>query len=83
MENICLNNFIDWLIWVVIRVTSQIIALTGIRTPDLETWNLKWDWNWHSMQHTLDTQSDHTVGEEKESALWLPIGSHSVPMGVH
>ena len=48
-----LNNFIDWLIdwliWVVIGVTSQKIALTGIRTPDLETWNLQWYWNGHGM----------------------------------
>ena len=33
---IFLKNFIDWLTWVVIQVTSQKIALTGIRTPDLE-----------------------------------------------
>ena len=46
MDNIFLNNFIDSLIWVVIRGTSQKIALTGIRTPDLETWNcLDWDSN--------------------------------------
>ena len=47
-----LNNFIDWLIdWligVVIGVTSQTTALTGIRTPYLETWNLKWNWICHS-----------------------------------
>ena len=43
MENICLNNFIDRLIWVVIGVTSQKVALTGVRTPDLETWNCL-DW---------------------------------------
>ena len=38
------KNFIHWLIylsiWVVIGVTSQKIASTGIRTPDLEIWNL-------------------------------------------
>ena len=45
------NNFIDWLIdwfiWVVIQVTSQKIARSGVRTPYVETWNLQW--NWHSM----------------------------------
>ena len=45
-----LNNFIDWLIdwliWVAIGVTAQKVASTGTRTPDLETWNLKW--NCHS-----------------------------------
>ena len=45
---IFLNNFTDWLIWVVIGVTSQKIALTGIRTPDLETWSLQWKWNCRS-----------------------------------
>ena len=80
------NDFVDWLIWVVIGVTSQKIALTGIRTPDLETWNLKWNWNWHSMLHcsTRSTRmSNHAVEENKESAQWLPIASHSVPTGLH
>ena len=77
-ENICLNNFIDWLIWVAIGVTAQKMALTGIRTPDLETWN----WNCHSMLNCI-TRSTHAVEENKESALWLPIASHSVPMGAH
>ena len=27
---------------------SEKFALTGIRTPDLETWNLMWNWNCHS-----------------------------------
>ena len=35
------------------------------------------------LQHTLDTQSSHAVEEDRESALWLPIAWHSVPMGVH
>ena len=45
---IFLNHFIDWLKWVVIGVTSQNIASTGVRTPDLETWNVMWSWNCHS-----------------------------------
>ena len=44
-----LNNFIDWLIWVAIGVTSQKIALTRIRTPNLETRNSMWNWNCHGM----------------------------------
>ena len=31
----------------------------------------------------LDTQSNPAVEEKRESALWLPIASHSVSMGVH
>ena len=31
------------------RKKSEKLILTGIRTPDLETWNLKWNYNWHSM----------------------------------
>ena len=27
---------------------SKKLILTGIRTPDLETWNLQWNWNCHS-----------------------------------
>ena len=62
-RRIFLNNFIDWLIWVVIGVTWQKIALTGIRTPDLETWNLKWKWNCHSMLNcsTRSTRSQATL----------------------
>ena len=32
---------------------------------------------------TLDKQLNHAVEENRESALGLPIASHSVPMGVH
>ena len=39
---------IDWpLQKVKRRKKSEKIALTGIRTLDLETWNLKWNWNCH------------------------------------
>ena len=31
----------------------------------------------------LDKQSKHVVEENRESALWLPIASHSVPIGLH
>ena len=68
-----LNNFIDWLIWVVIEVTSQKMALTGVRTPNLE----KWIWN------GTGTATPRCRGKHRESALWLPIAWHSVPMGVH
>ena len=34
-------------------------------------------------QHTLDTQSNHAVQEQRESTLWQPIASQSVPMGVY
>ena len=34
-------------------------------------------------QHPHDTQSNHALEEKKENALWLPIASHRVPMGVH
>ena len=51
MEIIFLHNFIDWLTQVVIGVTSQKIASTGIRTPDLETWNLMWHWNCRNILH--------------------------------
>ena len=33
-------------------------------------------------KYTLDTQSDYAVKGKRESALWLPITAHSVPMGV-
>ena len=46
MENIFPNNFIDWLIWVVVGVPSKKVALTGIWTPDLERCNLKWNTQW-------------------------------------
>ena len=74
-----LNNSFDWLIRVAIGVTSQKMALTGIRTPDLETWNLTWNWNWHSMLN-CSTRSKHVV-----KPGWggkAPIPSHRVPMGV-
>ena len=35
------------------RKKTEKNALTGVRTPDLETWNLKWNWNCHSVQTTL------------------------------
>ena len=67
-----LKNFIDWLIWVVIGVTSQKIALTGIRTPDLE-----------NVEFEVELELPQHAGEEKrESALWWPIASHSVAVGV-
>ena len=46
--------------------------LTGIRTPDLETWN----WNCHSTLNcsTHSTRSQTTLWRtNRESALWLPI----------
>ena len=33
------------------------------------------------LQHTLDTQSNHAVEKKRESAQWLSIASHSVPVG--
>ena len=58
MENI----FIDWLKWIVIGVTSQKIAMTGVRTPDLETWNLRWKWN------TRSTRSETTLWKKTGKA---------------
>ena len=61
---------IDRLIWVVIGITPYRIALTEVRTPDLETWNLKWHWNCHNMLNdsTRSTRSQTTLW--RESALW-------------
>ena len=59
-----LKNFIDWLIWVVIGVPSQKVSLTGIRTPDLETWNLKWKWDCHSMLN-CSTRSTRSQSSRK------------------
>ena len=64
------------------RKKSEKIALIGIRTPDLENVESELA-QYAELQHTLDTQSNHTVAENREGALWQPIASHSVPMGVH
>ena len=78
MENVFSKNFIDWLIWVVIGVTSQKTALTGIRTLDLETWNLKWKWNCVLNCSTRSiSQSDHTV-EETGKAPYECLLFHTV-----
>ena len=50
------------------------IALTGIRTPDLETWNcLDWDSNPRpgNMEFAVELElAHHAVEEKRESALW-------------
>ena len=80
-----LNNSIDWLIWVVIRVTSQKNALTGIRTPDLESWNLKWNWNCHSVLNcsTGSTRSQTSLWRKTRKVPYDYPLLHSFPMGVH
>ena len=47
--------------------------MTGIRTPDLE--NVEFEVELELAQYAVE--------ENRESAVWLPIASHSVPMGVH
>ena len=56
--------------------------------PNLRPGNVEFDMElelaqYAELQHTLDTQSNHSVEENRETALWLPVASHSFPMGVH
>ena len=53
-----------------------------------QTWNLECDvelevLRYAELQHTLDSKSSHAVEEKRETVLWLPVASHSVPMGAH
>ena len=72
-----LNNFIDWLIdwliWVAFGVIAQKVALTGIRTPDLETWNLMW--NCH---RTCSTRSQTMLYRETGKAPYDCLLLHTV-----
>ena len=54
------NNFFNWLIGVVIGVTSQKVASTGVRTPDLE--NVEFELELKQPQHVAcSTRSQTTL----------------------
>ena len=68
-----LNNFLDWLIisyhWS--HITKNCLDWGSNPRPGNVEFDVKLE------------LSQHAVEENRESALWLPIASHSVPMGVH
>ena len=60
---------------------SEKMILTGIRTPGLETWNLKWNWNCHSMlygQHPVNPRCRGNTGKAPYEDLLLDT---VLPMG--
>ena len=83
----------------VIGVMSQKVALTGVRTPNLETWNCL-DWGSNPKPGNVELPWLRFEPQTWKHRIWcgtatprcrgkegkcpmMPIASHSVPMGVH
>ena len=81
---ILFKNFIDWLMWFVIPSHITKNGLDWDSNPRPGNVDFDVELAQHAeLQHTLDTRPNPAVEGKRESALWLPIASHSAPMGVH